>query len=313
MEKRQDHEKETLLFRVVPTMQCNFRCDYCFLDKKRETGTMFDEHNVAEWVKAMENYKDYNIELYFWGGEPFCIDETYDLIKGWTQYEHVIGGIRIDTNCYFADKIAKRCPTNKVKLNCSFHMQYLSLDEEYRKVKELKDLDMIGMVNFVASPYNMKKLKESYKMTVRDLVEKFAEIGVFMNIAGDFAYANNEKYDRLNEYRDFIEQFTSPEDWDYLRGLKGRRMCTAGQKMFTVNHNGDFTSCISDKIYGNFFEGNLKPDKEPAACSKNCPSIITYPFHCDNDFPVVNSLLAYVERNQKYRKEYKKPYKDFLF
>ena len=276
--------KETIMFRVVPTMRCNFRCEYCFLsnDSKATAATMFDNHSVGEWVEAMNKFQNYNIELYFWGGEPFCIDQTYDLIKGWTQYDHVIGGIRIDTNCFYADKIAERCPTNKLKLNCSFHMQYHTLEQEFEKVKKLKELDMIGMVNFVASPYNLEKLEKDYKMTVKDLIDKFAEIGVFVNVAGDFTYANNIEYDRLEEYRSFIQQFTSPEEWKWLRGVRKERDCTAGKKMFTVNYNGDFTSCISDKNYGNFFEGKITPDTEIMTCKKNCPSLVAYPFRCDS-------------------------------
>lgn len=308
-------KKETIMFRLVPTMRCNFRCEYCFVNNevKKAGSTMFDEHSVEEWVEAMKQYDKYDVELYFWGGEPFCIDETYDLVREWSKMDHIISGFRMDTNVFFADKIAKLCPTDKIKLNCSYHMQYHSLEEEFRKVKLLKDLDMVGMVNFVASKYNLQHLKDDYGMNVKDLIEKFGEIGVFLNIAGDFAYANNPKYERYDEYKQFILQFISPEEWRWLRGVDVERKCTAGQKMFTVGHDGCFTSCVSKKDYGNFFDGTLKPDVEVSVCNKNCPSIVSYPFRCDNDFSSVNSLLEYVDRNQKYREENKKDYIDFLF
>ena len=54
-------------------------------------------------------------------------------------------------------------------------MQYHSFEEEFRKVKKLKDLEMIGMVNFVASPYNLKRLKQEYQMTPKDLINKYGE------------------------------------------------------------------------------------------------------------------------------------------
>lgn len=308
--------KETIMFRFVPTMRCNFRCEYCFVDNKiKENGTtMFDNHTVEEWVEAMKKYKDYNVELYFWGGEPFCINETYEFLKECVKMDHVISGFRIDTNVFYAEKIAELCPSSKIKLNCSYHMQYHTLEQEFEKVKKLKELDMIGMVNFVASKYNLQHLKEDYGMTVKDLIDKFAEIGVFVNIAGDFAYANNPKYERYDEYRNYILQFISPEEWDWLRNkYKEERLCSAGQKMFTVEYDGTFTSCISDRKYGNFFDGTLQPDAECAFCGKNCPSLVAYPFRCDNEFPTVNSLLAYVERNQKYREENQKEYFDFEF
>ena len=308
-------KKETMLFRFVPTMRCNFRCEYCFIENpvKQNGNTMFDVYSVDQWIEAMRNYSQYNIELYFWGGEPFCIPDTYKLLNEWTKMDHIIPGIRIDTNVFFAEKIATQCPSNKIKLNCSYHMQYHTLEEEFRKVKLLKDLDMVAMVNFVASKYNLMHLKSEYGMTVKDLIEKFAEIDVFVNIAGDFAYTNDKSYERYEEYREFILQFITPEEWKWLRGVEEARRCTAGQKMFTIQYNGDFTSCISERIYGNFFQGKLEPDKEPGMCEKNCPSIVSYPFRCDNEYPTINSLLEYIKRNQPYRENNVKPYQDFEF
>lgn len=308
--------KDTVMFRFVPTMRCNFRCEYCFEDNslKKNSATMFDEHDVDEWISAIKKFENYNIELYLWGGEPFCINETFEFIRKVVKLENIISGFRIDTNVFYADKISQLCPSNKVKLNCSYHMQYHTLEQEFNKVKKLKELDMIGMVNFVASPYNLKHLKEDYGMTVNDLIDKFAEIDVFVNVAGDFAYANNRKYERYEEYRNFILQFISPEEWDWLRNkYREERLCTAGQKMFTVEFNGDFTSCISEKKYGNIFDGILIPDKDVSICSKPCPSLVAYPFRCDNNFPTVNSLLEYVNRNKDYREKNKEDYINFEF
>lgn len=309
-------KKETILFRFVPTMRCNFRCEYCFVENevKRSGATMFDKHSVEEWVEGMKQFNDYNIELYFWGGEPFCLKETYDLLREWTKMDHIISGFRIDTNTFYAKQIAEQCPSSKIKLNCSYHMQYHTLEEEFQKIKLLKSLDMVGMVNFVASKYNLIHLKQDYKMTVNDLVKKFEEIGVFVNVAGDFAYTNNPSYERYEEYKNFILQFTSPEEWKWLRNeFPDKRKCTAGKRMFTVGYDGEFTSCISNKNYGNFFEGVLERDKEELFCAKVCPSLVAYPFRCDNDFGTVNSLLEYIKRNQEYRNKLDKDYEDFIF
>lgn len=307
--------KETIMFRFVPTMRCNFRCEYCFEpdNPKKYSSTMFDEKSVDEWIEGLRKFSDYNIDLYLWGGEPFCIDGTYDFIKKATELDNIISGCRIDTNVFYAEQIAKRCPSNKIKLNCSYHMQYHTLEEEFEKIKILKNLDMVGMVNFVASPYNLKHLRDDYNMSVSDLIKKFEEIGVFVNVAGDFAYANNPKYERIDEYRRFILQFISPEEWKWLRGVNEPRECTAGRKMFTVNYDGNFTSCIGNKSYGNLFDGILIPDKSDSVCKKLCPSLVAYPFRQDNDFPSVNSLEAYVSRNAKYRQSINEEFFDFKF
>ena len=232
-------KEEKYLFRFVPTMRCNFNCPYCFEGdaSKRPKETMFDNHSPEEWIEAMKKFSDKKIEIYMWGGEPFLLDDTYTILKEWLAMDHVLSGCRIDTNVFFADKIAERCPSNKLKLNCSYHMQYHSLEEQFSKIKKLKDLDMVGMMNFVASEYNLKKLKEDYKMTVFDLIDKFAEIGVFVNIAGDFSYTNNINYERHDEYMKFILQFISEEEWRFLRGNKNGCKCDAGKHIFTVNYD----------------------------------------------------------------------------
>lgn len=305
---------EKYLLRFVPTMKCNFNCDYCFLGKssERSSETMFDYHSVAEWIEAMKQYSDKKIEIYMWGGEPFLLDDTYTLLKAWLAMDHITGGCRIDTNLYFADKIAERCPSNKLKLNCSYHMQHHTLDEEFAKVKKLKSLDMVGMVNFVASESNLRKLHDEYHMSVHDLIEKFAEIGVFMNVAGDFALANDKKYVRRDEYMSFILQFISPQEWELLRGDNKKCKCDAGKYFFTVNNDGRLTSCIDNAVYGDFFKGEIKPAKHAKKCKKECQSLISYPWRQNNECIPWNSLLEYVKRNEEYRKSVKEK-TDFVF
>lgn len=295
--------EEKYLFRFVPTMRCNFNCSYCFEgdSSKRPKETMFDMHSPEEWIKAMEQFSDKKIEIYMWGGEPFLLDGTYTVLKEWMAMDHVLSGCRIDTNVFFADKIAERCPSDKIKLNCSYHMQYHTLQQQFEKMKKLKDLDMVGMMNFVASEYNIKKLHEDYNMTVHDLIDKFAEIGVFVNIAGDFAYANNSNYERHDEYMKFILQFISPEEWEYLRGGMHRCKCDAGKHFFTVNYDGRLTSCIDNGVYGDFFKGIVKPAKRSKKCCGNCQSLISYPWRQDNDLIPWSSLLEYVKRCEEYR------------
>lgn len=308
--------KEKYLFRFVPTMRCNFNCPYCFEgdSAKRPKETMFDVHSPKEWIDAMNKFSDKEIEIYMWGGEPFLLDGTYAVLNEWLAMDHVMSGCRIDTNTFFAEKIAEKCPSNKLKLNCSYHMQYHTLDQQFEKIKKLKELDMVGMMNFVASEYNITKLHQDYGMTVHELIAKFAEIGVFVNIAGDFAFANSNDYEKYDEYKNYILQFISPEEWDLLRGKTKKCKCDAGKYFFTVNNDGRFTSCIDSnkKVYGNFFEGVIKPEKGAKACKRSCQSLISYPWRQDNDCIPWSSLTEYVKRCEEYRAT-KNDYVDFVF
>ncbi len=306
--------EEKYLFRFVPTMRCNFNCDYCFEgdSAKRSKETMFDNHTPEQWVEAMKQFSDKKIEIYMWGGEPFLLDGTYTVLKEWLLMDNILSGCRIDTNLYFADKIAERCPSNKLKLNCSYHLKYHTLEQQFQKIRKLKDLDMVGMMNFVASESNIMQLRDEYNMTVHDLIEKFAEIGVFVNIAGDFALANNPNYERYDEYMQFILQFISPKEWELLRGKPHKCKCDAGKYFFTVNYDGRLTSCIDEKTYGNFFEGVIKPAKYAKSCKKSCPSLISYPWRQDNDLVPWSSLLEYVKRSEAHRRNQKERI-DFVF
>ncbi len=295
-------EKHYILFRAVPTMKCNYRCQYCFVpnQEKATQATMFDEHSPEEWIEAMEHYSEYDVEFYFWGGEPFVINGTYQVIKGWTELGHVIDGSRIDTNTAFTDKIAERCPTEKLKLNCSWHTQYDSLNEIYSKVKRLKDLDMVGMTNFVASDFNMKVLKNDYDITVEDLIKRFEDIDVYLNIAADFSLVNNRPVEQYSEYKEMILRYLNPEDWRQLRCEKGAAYCDANQHYFTIHPNGDITPCLGEKVVGNFFKGTLDL-QESAICHKRCPSLVSYGFRRDNDFNYRRHVVEYAKRNTEYR------------
>ena len=291
-----------LLFRLVPTMNCNFRCSYCFLSsgEKAVPGTLFDIHSPREWIAAMKNFKKNKVEFYCWGGEPFLLDGTYELVKGWAEYDHVISGSRLDTNMAFAEKIAQRCPTDKVKLNCSWHAQYFSLDTIYNKVRLLNDIGMVGMLNFVASDDNLKRLDTDYRMSVHDLIKKFADIGVFVNIAADFSRVNDKDPSTYVDYKKFLMQFTNPDDWKHLRSDGDSSLCTSNKHFFTLQPNGDITPCLSNQVCGNFFDGTLRPP-ELSVCNKICPSIVAYPFRTDNNFIPAQHLVRYVNRNREYR------------
>lgn len=261
---------------------------------------MFEVYQPQEWVKAMALWSAYDVEFYMWGGEPFSAKGTYEIVKGWTEFDHVVCCSRIDTNMFYTDQILERCPTQKIKLNCSWHHEYETLEIFFEKVRRLKEIDMVGMANFVVNDANIQYLGNTCGKTIDDLVKMFADIGVFMNIAGDFSIFEGKNFIKKFKYKKMISRFTCPEDWKQLRCEKGACDCRASQHFFTVHPNGDITPCLSDKVVGNFFEGDLRAE-ESMYCDKRCPSLIAYPFRLDNDLPYRSNLMAYVERNQKHR------------
>ena len=127
-----------LQFRFVPTMRCNLRCSYCFLPHSNgKESTMFDRYSVDRWINGMNNFSDHCVEFYMWGGEPFVLDETYDLVRGFAEYDFVQWA-RIDSNLTYTKKIIHRCPSEKVKIPCSWHTEKFDFGQLWERVMLLK-------------------------------------------------------------------------------------------------------------------------------------------------------------------------------
>jgi MoaA/NifB/PqqE/SkfB family radical SAM enzyme len=294
--------KDYLLFRFVPTMGCNYRCSYCFVPEgqKNVRDTLFDVYSPSDWVQGMAKWGDYDVEFYMWGGEPFSLAGTFELVKGWTEYDHIVSCNRIDTNTYFVEKILERCPTSKVKLNCSWHREYETLQNFFKKVVQLNEQEMVGMVNFVASESNIKFLLSNYNMNIDELVAMFDEIGVFVNVASDIIVFEGKNFLKKHKFKKILSKYTCPEDWNYQRETMSLSYCEASKHFFTVDNNGNIRACLSNEVVGNFFEGSLYI-KDRIMCKKPCHSMVAYPFRMDNSFPYRSNLLAYVARNRAYR------------
>ncbi|RKY08005.1 MAG: hypothetical protein DRP56_04785, partial [Planctomycetota bacterium] len=295
-----------LVFRFVPTMRCNFRCSYCFL--KHSDGqepTMFDEILVSQWIDGIRNFSDHDLDFYMWGGEPFCIDQTYELVKALDSLDFV-KWMRIDTNLSYAKKILAQCPSSKVRLNCSWHTEVFDYSTVKKRIAELNEQGMVGMLNFVASDVNLAYLKK-YHLELDTIIREFWDMGVYMNIAADFNKGNDRDYFK------FITQYTTVQDWENIHEeypSKGVR-CDAGSHFFTIENDGSLTSCgrvkqslygkTESEVVGNLFSGELLK-KETRCPRNNCLSLVSYCHRSDNQFSCQQHLDDYVRRNIAHRR-----------
>ena len=78
------------------------------------------------------------------------------------------------------------------------------------------------MLNFVASKQNIKVLEQKYNLQVNDLVNRFADIDVFVNIAADFNLLRVLKGESYIDYKRMILQYQCEEDWKQLRCEKDK-------------------------------------------------------------------------------------------
>ena len=290
-----------VLFRFVPTMGCNLRCSYCFVTEaeKKAPGTMFDKFSPKEWIEAMGNFVDNDVEFYMWGGEPFSINETFEVVDGFSQYKHVKWG-RVDHNMTKVEQIVSKCPSASAKLRilASWHTEKFSLDEIKEKVILLKSHDLLGMLNFVASDENMAHLK-SNNYDLNQIINYFMENGIFMNVAADFNKGNDENYKK------FILNYTTEGDWDHIHGgvyPSYQVPCDAATSFFYVENDGSIRTCANNQIVGNFFSGKLKKENIPCG-KKECRSLISYCHRLDNDYSPIKHIEDYVLRNTMQRRK----------
>ncbi|MHC4782466.1 MAG: glycosyltransferase, partial [Planctomycetota bacterium] len=243
-------------------------------------------------------------DIYMWGGEPFCIAPTYELVKGLDELDFV-KWMRIDTNLSYARKILNRCPSSKVRLNCSWHTERFDYSTVKKRITQLHKRNMVGMLNFVASDVNLAYLK-SHNLDLDTIIRDFWDMGIYMNVAADFNKGNDR------EYFDFITQYMTVEDWKHIHGEypSGQVRCDAGDHFFTIEHNGSLTSCGRVKqtlhgkkeleIVGNLFSGDLV--KRQGFCPHNsCLSLVSYCHRMDNTFSCQQHLDDYVRRNIAHR------------
>lgn len=299
-----------LLLRFVATRFCNFRCPYCYvpIDKREINKTMFSHHTLEEWIKALEVFKDRHIELYFTGGEPTLSDDFILFLKEMIEKDFV-RSVRIDSNLSRIPVFLKTIQSSKIKFLASFHPSHISLERFQGRAEMLRDLDMMGLVNVVASRENVNILK----MIPHELVEYFDNLGCFLNVAKDFHRGLRYGYDET--YREYIDKLQHPFDNEYmnLKNINKGMLCGVGKHYVSLSRHGNFYSC-GGSYHGNLFVGDFKLPGELATCIQpHCPSIISYSFSSSNDFSPVEHLQDYVQRNREYRKGLNKSCLDSLW
>lgn len=70
---------------ILPTLQCNRNCDYCYQDGRRQNEVMSTEtkDNILEWVKNRREFGDAQVTSCTWfGGEPLLAKElVFDMSR----------------------------------------------------------------------------------------------------------------------------------------------------------------------------------------------------------------------------------------
>ncbi len=298
-----------LLIRFVATRYCNFRCPYCYLtdDQRNKKKTVFSHHSPDEWIDAIDVFKDRHLELYFTGGEPLLLDDFIYLLKA-TLDKEFVHSARIDSNLSRLDKFLTKINNPKVKFLASFHPTQVSFDKFIDKIKELKEKDMLALVNLVISKENMELLGRP----PHELADFLADKDIFLNIAKDFERGLKYGYDE--KYKEYIDKLQYPVDNIYMnmQNLHRGAFCGGGKHYISISRHGNIYSC-DGKEHGNIFSRPDLPESLITCDMPYCPSIVSYSFSTSNDFSPVEHLHDYVKRNKAYRNNLDRSYLDSLW
>lgn len=98
-------QSKSLSFTIAPTLNCNFRCPYCYEDGKRY-GSMSDQcvDQVIKHINgmALDNQAD-SLQIAWYGGEPLLAIETVEKITRGIRSDEILFNASMVTNGYFLD------------------------------------------------------------------------------------------------------------------------------------------------------------------------------------------------------------------
>lgn len=101
--KALDNNKNILKYVIMPTMECNARCFYCFEHgAKRYPMTNEVANDVANFI--LKNSDDQKISIQWFGGEPLFNTEPIDIISTRLKQEKINFESKMITNGYLFDQ-----------------------------------------------------------------------------------------------------------------------------------------------------------------------------------------------------------------
>lgn len=274
-------EKYTLM--INPTMNCNFKCWYCYEDHIR--GSKISEENMEKMKKCISNIIQNNnltfFSLSFFGGEPLLYFRQicYPLIEIWSQLTDNRGiekNLSFTTNGYLVDDKL----ISYLQKHVSYTHFYITLDgskEDHNKVRYVSNskgsydkivenitkLTNAGFKVTLRINYTQEKLANCHKI-LEDLksIESVNKKHIIISLHCVWQDSHNMK----GKQSELFEQLTLFSDAGFtvnssfsLRTVE--QMCY-GDKWNTalINYNGDVFKCSARKFDTKLREGYLNED-----------------------------------------------------
>lgn len=228
LENKKKYGCKGLGITILPTMNCNMECFYCFEEKYRTAMTKEVADNLIRFVKQdLINNKYDSLSVNWFGGEPLL---EVDMIK------------------YISNQLIEFCEANKITYNSDIVTNGTLLNDVIMEelANECKldhaqiTLDGIGEIN--NRRRKLKNNKESYDLIVNniDKLRKFMKVSVRMNI-------DKDNLVEIENMLDLVKQ----KQWDKDKNVSFRLSPV-------INSNNDCSmkkSCLTTK---EFFEIDIE-------------------------------------------------------
>lgn len=119
--RRQIYDNQTYRITVLPTLDCNFNCPYCFEQKVKGTMRSETSDNVINWISQYPNIS--NIRITWFGGEPLLAPDViqYFTEKLKEKTQATLEKNSIITNGYFLTEeniqMLEKCGINSIQVS----------------------------------------------------------------------------------------------------------------------------------------------------------------------------------------------------
>jgi MoaA/NifB/PqqE/SkfB family radical SAM enzyme len=263
---------------------CNYRCEYCFRDKK----TLNQKLNVERYFQVIEKISQlpYLIDIRFSIlGEPFLSQPLMDGICRLTHCDNV-EVVNIVSNLSVNEEVIcgylEKMNLEKFSVSVSLHYtQIKDMDHFLNKIDVLRRNKIEFIVGCVAYPPYLEKIKQ-YKQLfdekqipffVNPYQGLYGRVGRFFhNKILSHLYPDHYNSSEREQIRGLV---FSEFEYQYMMKEKQSRgqLCTAGKDFIFIKDNGDIHRCIYDsRSLGNILTGRFNLDDAYQPCMIDyCP------------------------------------------
>jgi len=150
---------------VIPTLNCNFRCVYCFIEHRNETMGSEVRENLVDWVRAQMRHRR-RLEVGWFGGEPLlCLDIIRELTAKFRQ-------ICQERGCEYSAGMASN--------------GYLLIGDVSRELKELGITDIQVSLDGPARIHNRRRALAgggpTFDVIISNLTDLINEGGITLSV-----------------------------------------------------------------------------------------------------------------------------------